>query len=88
MQGCYPGWHMWGVAKVQAGTYNASLGRGRADLPAGGPLTAVQRMHSDSHVLLDLQPVPITDGVRDNLLGHGSLMEKGFSRAPVLSSGL
>ena len=61
--------------KVHAGTYNASMGHGRAKLPAGGPWQqrkCMQRMHSNSHVLLDLQPVVVTDGLRDNLLGHGS----------------
>ena len=31
----------------------------------------MQRVHTNSHVLLDLQPVLITDGLRDNLLSHG-----------------
>ena len=76
MQGCYHSWHMWGVPKSP--TLEPTM-LARAKLPAGGPWQqhkCMQIMHSNSHVLLDLQPVVITDALRDNLLCHGSLSDK------------
>ena len=37
VQGSYHSQTCGGVARVQAGTYNASMGHGRPELPAGGP---------------------------------------------------